>query len=120
MIYIKKYGKASLFFLGITLFGVLILNTLSYFNIIGSGFVKVFSYIIFVLSFFVSGFVNGKHSKKKGWLEGLKYGLLLLLIIQIINFFVFKVHFNSPYLIFELLSLLIIVFGSMIGISKRI
>lgn len=120
MKYIKKYGKASLFFLGITLIGILILNTLSYFNIISSGFVKILSYIIFFLSFFISGFINGKNSKKKGWLEGIKYGIVLLLFIQILNFFVFKLDFNFPYLIFEGLSMLIIVFGSMIGINKRI
>lgn len=119
MTYLMKYGKAFLFFLGSLMILLLLLNTLSYFNVIGNGFVKGFSYVIFFVSYFISGFVNGKYSKKKGWLEGLKFGFILLTFIQLINFLIFKSSFSFPYLIFEIISLLVIVFGSMIGINKK-
>jgi len=119
MEYLKKFGKSFLFFLGILMIGLLLLNTLSYFNIIGNGLVKFFCYLIFFLSYFISGFINGKYSKKNGWLEGIKYGILLLFMIQFVNFFLFKITFHFSYIIFELISFLLIVFGSMIGINKK-
>lgn len=116
---LKKYGVSFLYFLGILLIGILLLNTFSYFNIFGKTMTQIFSYLIFILSFFISGFINGKKSTKNGWLEGIKFSALLFIFIQIFNFLAFDFKFTFPYFIYECISILLIIFGSMIGINKK-
>ena len=75
MNYIKNIGISFLFITGIILVLTLLISILNYFNIITGSFLSVFKILTCIISLFVGGFVIGKNSNKKGWLEGLKLSL---------------------------------------------
>ena len=68
---------------------------------------------------FVGGFIMGKNSKQKGWLEGLKLGLIVLLILVLMNYLILGQSFEVKNLVYYLILLSSTIFGSMIGINKK-
>ena len=119
MNYLKILGKSLLYMTSILFISTLIITLLNYFNIFGSKIVTVFKIIIVLISMFVGGFIMGKNSNKKGWLEGLKLGLIILVILILVNF-ILKQSFDIRNLIYYLILIASTVFGSMIGINKKI
>ena len=67
---------------------------------------------------FISGFIVGKKSNKKGWLEGLKVGLLFFLILILSNILFIK-DFSFKIIIYIFILILPSMVGSMIGILKK-
>ncbi len=119
MTYIKNLGIAFGFIIG-SLFGVtLIVTLLHYINWIGSKTLSVLEIITPLLSLFIGGFIIGKNSKQKGWLEGLKLGGLFLTLLILFQYLGFRIHFSVKTILFYALLLVSCVFGSMLGINKR-
>ena len=81
--------------------------------------VNIFSYIIPFLSFFIGGFILGRKSINKGWLEGIKLGLICIFILFIFNFLAFNQGYSLNNLINYLIVLLANILGSMIGINTK-
>ena len=81
MEYLKKLG----FSLGITISSILVLTllvtVLNYFNLFSEGLVNVFKIIIPIVSLFVGGFLMGKNSNENGWVEGLKFSLVFIILL---------------------------------------
>lgn len=118
MTYLKKYGLRLVYTL-ITIFILLILTTtLYYFNIINNGTYKVIKIVIVLLSMFINAFILGKDTDQKGYLEGLKLGIMIIPI-----FFILTLLTKQPLKLRILLYYLIIgitsIFGSMVGISRK-
>lgn len=119
MTYIKNLGIAFGFTIG-SLFGVtLIVTLLHYINWIGSKTLSVLEIIIPLLSLFIGGFIIGKNSKQKGWLEGLKLGGLFLAFLILFQYLGLRIHFSVKTILFYALLSVSCVFGSMLGINKR-
>ena len=119
MTYIKNLGIAFGFIIG-SLFGVtLIVTLLHYINWIGSKTLSVLEIITPLLSLFIGGFIIGKNSKQKGWLEGLKLGGLFLTLLILFQYLGLRIHFSVKTILFYALLLVSCVFGSMLGINKR-
>jgi putative membrane protein (TIGR04086 family) len=119
MTYIKNLGIAFGFIIG-SLFGVtLIVTLLHYINWIGSKTLSVLEIITPLLSLFIGGFIIGKNSKQKGWLEGLKLGCLFLTLLILFQYLGLRIHFSVKTILFYALLLVSCVFGSMLGINKR-
>lgn len=119
MTYIKNLGIAFGFIIG-SLFGVtLIVTLLHYINWIGSKTLSVLEIIIPLLSLFIGGFIIGKNSKQKGWLEGLKLGGLFLAFLILFQYLGLRIHFSVKTILFYALLSVSCVFGSMLGINKR-
>lgn len=119
MTYIKNLGIAFGFIVG-SLFGVtLIVTLLHYINWIGSKTLSVLEIITPLLSLFIGGFIIGKNSKQKGWLEGLKLGGLFLTLLILFQYLGLRIHFSVKTILFYALLLVSCVFGSMLGINKR-
>ncbi len=119
MTYIKNLGIAFGFIIG-SLFGVtLIVTLLHYINWIGSKTLSVLEIITPLLSLFIGGFIIGKNSKQKGWLEGLKLGGLFLTLLILFQYLGLRIHFSVKTILFYALLLISCVFGSMLGINKR-
>ena len=117
--FIIKYLKSILFiFISILLFTVLI-GTLSYFNILGNGTIKVFELIAIIISMFIGGIYLGKNSNKKGYLEGLKIGLFMIIFLFCLKLFGFNESFSLLSLIFYIIILISSILGSVIGINKK-
>jgi len=114
--YLKNIGYILLGLLVMTI----ITTILNYFNIFGSKIVTFFKLVIALISIFVGGFIMGKNSKQKGWLEGIKLGLIILFILVIINYIILNQSFEIRNLVYYLILMVSSIFGSMIGINKKI
>lgn len=117
--YLKNIGIAFGFILGSLLSLTLLVTFLNYINIIGSKTLSIVQIIIPLFSLFLGGFVIGKRSLKKGWLEGLKLGGIFLLILILFQYLGLQIHFSIKIIIFYLLLLVSSIFGSMLGINKK-
>lgn len=119
MNFIKK-GSISILYIILTMFILTFVLTLfSYFNIIGDKTVSIFKIVVPIISLFIGGFLIGKKSLKKGWLEGLKLSLIFLIILVIFQYLALDQTFDIKNILYYLILSVSSIFGSMIGISKR-
>ena len=117
MNYLKKLGKAFLTTFITLKIGIVIITLLNYFNIIGINITNISKIIILGLSIFIGSFSLGKMALKKGYLEGLKFGLLITFILFFLNLIItknIKIRLIILYIIINITSIL----GSMFGILK--
>lgn len=96
----------------------LILSLIYYFTNIN--YKTIGSIILFMtlIWFFFLGFKNGKGSKSKGYLAGLKIGLGFILVLVIFNL-IFVRSFKISLLIYYLLLFMSSVLGGMFGINRK-
>lgn len=116
---IKKIGISFGYLFGVLLVFSLFTTTLYYFNLIGNKVYEVLQFIIPIISFLIGGFLMGKHAKHKGWLEGLKLGLFTSILFLLFTFFGLGQKLGVPNLIYFLVIIITITFGSMIGINYK-
>lgn len=102
----------------ILLMGTFILTLLNYFEIITGGLFSIFQIILIIITTIIGGFLIGKEAKQKGWLEGLKIGLLFILLITILNFFFVK-NFSIRFLLYDFILIISTMIGGILGISKK-
>lgn len=117
MNYLKKLGKAFLTTFITLIIGIVVITLLNYFNIIGINITNISKIIILGLSIFIGSFSLGKMALKKGYLEGLKFGLLITFILFFLNLIItknIKIRLIILYIIINITSIL----GSMFGILK--
>jgi len=113
-----KYLKSLLWIIIPFLVMSLLFSLLYYVNILGD---KVYDYIkLFtpIVSLFLGGLYLGKHSTNKGWLEGLKLGGVIVILLFMIAYLGFNIGFTLKLVIYYLIFLLVVVFGSMFGIRN--
>ena len=98
----NKYLKSSIytfsFLIGLTLFTTL----LNYINILNGKTLLIVNIIVSIISLFIGGFVIGKNSSSKGWLNGIKMGGInigIFLILSILLKFKFAVFSIIYYII---------------------
>lgn len=117
-----NYLRKLLFSLLITIiiFNVLIFlaTIFNYFNIINTNVLNVILVMCLIVSLIIGGVYIGKNTVKRGYLEGIKLGIIFSLIILIINIFMHE-SINLKDLIFYLILTTSSTFGSMIGINKK-
>ena len=117
MNYIKNIGISLLFITGTLLILTLLVSIFNYFNIISGSVLSVSKILICIISLFVGGFIIGKKSNKKGWLEGLKLSFIFLIILMIFNYLAFDNIPNFKNLIYYVIIITSCVFGSIVGIN---
>ncbi len=117
MKYLKKLLKGFIYSISSLLILGLLLTVLNYFGVISYNITAIGKIIIPLLSLAIGGFVIGKNSNKNGWIEGLKFGLILSLIFLIIT--IILNGFKSKDLIFISLLIISSIFGSMFGINSK-
>jgi putative membrane protein (TIGR04086 family) len=113
-IYLRALGYTWVSMLGLTL----IITLLHYFNLMGDSIVDIFKILISIISIFTGSFIVGKSSARKGWLEGLKYAGILIVIIAFLTL-IFHLGFSTKTLIYYLIVIACSVIGSMVGISIK-
>lgn len=119
MLFIKNGSKSLLISIILILILTFIITLFNYIGLFNLNLVNIFSYIIPFISFFIGGFLLGKKSINKGWLEGLKLGLISIFILFIFNFLAFNDGFSTSNIILYTIVLISNILGSMIGISKK-
>lgn len=117
--FVIKYLKSILYiFISIMLFSIII-GTFSYFNILNNSLVKVFEIIAIIVSMFIGGIYLGKNSNKKGFLEGIKIGLIMIAILFLFNFLGFGNMISLSNVVYYIIILISSILGSIIGINKK-
>lgn len=119
MEYLKNLGKSLLYILSIILISTFIITILNYFNIIGSKMLAILKILIILIAMFIGGYLIGKTSKQKGWLEGIKLGSIVIIILALFNLLGLNQNFSSTQLIYYLILIIGCTLGSMIGISRK-
>ena len=120
MNYLKNVGISLLYIIGIIVVATMLITIMNYFNILTGTALSISKIFICVLSLFIGGFVIGKKSSKKGWLEGLKLSLIFLILLILFNYLGLG---NTPQLknlIYYLIIIVSCIFGSIIGINKKL
>ena len=120
MNYLKVLGKSFIYMISILFISTIIITVLNYFNIFGSKFVTIFKIFIALISIFVGGYIMGNNASKKGWLEGLKLGLTILVILVSVNYVILKQSWDIKNLVYYLILISSSIFGSMVGINRKI
>ena len=115
---IKKYLISYAYTLGIIIGGTFLITVLNYFNIFTSNLTNIIKLIIVIVSMFIGAFLLGKKSLKKGYIEGIKYSIVFIVLLVIINLLFVK-EFNVKSIIYFLIIIISSTFGSMLGINKK-
>ena len=114
-----KYLKGLILILGVLFSSTLLISIFYYLNILNDGFNNYLLLISSFLSMLVGGIYIGLKSKEKGYIEGLKIGLLSIFILMILSIIIYKTNINYKNIIYYLILLSSSILGSMIGINKK-
>lgn len=118
MNYLKQISKSLLYTFSSLFISIILITILNYFNIINLSILNILKIIIIIISIFIGSFKLGKTSKSKGYLEGLKYGLIFSLLLVIVNLIFYKV-FKLKTLIYYIIIIFTSILASTIGINKK-
>lgn len=119
MTVIFKYLKTLLYILIPILLLNILFTLLYYFNVIGNGTINYFKLLIAAISMLIGGIYIGSKASKKGWLEGLKVGIEVVMILLIFSIFVFNQKIDIKTIIYYFILLASSMLGSMIGINRK-
>ncbi len=117
MKYLKILGTSLLYVLIITVSLTFLITIFSYFNIFSDNITKVFKLLTPIIGMFVGGILMGTKTNKKGFLEGIKLGVIVDIILVIISLITNSIKISS--ILFYIILIMSAIFGSMIGINKK-
>ncbi len=115
----KKYLLPASITTAIVLVGTLIISIFYYFNLISDKLNTTFLYLISIIAMFTGAFLLGKQTKEKGYLSGLIYYAVWLIIMIILSLVFIKTSFSVSMLIYFIVLLISSVLGSSIGINYK-
>lgn len=113
----KNLLNSIILFFIIILSSTFIITIINYFNLLKPGIISVLKLIIPILSIFIASFKLGKQSEKKGYIEGIKIGSIIIIIFSILVLLLDK--FKLKTLLYYLILLLTSILSSMIGINQK-
>ena len=94
-----------------------LLTLLYYYDIISNYSFSFLLLLSILLCLLYNSFLLGKTSTKKGYIEGLKIGLLFTISFLIIT--LITSHFNLKLLLYYFIIIITSILGSIIGINKK-
>lgn len=118
MNYLKRLGISISISVITFISFLLIITLLSYINVLKGNGIVIATLLIPIISIFIGSFSLGRKSNKKGWLEGIKLGAILIFIIFLIDTLIFK-SFILKKIIYYSILLITSILGSMIGIVNK-
>ena len=115
-----KYLKSLLYiFIGL-LITSFIITLIEYFNIFNQNTIKHVKTSLIIISLFIGGLYIGKNSSNKGYLNGLKISIPIILVQFTINCLFLKGKINIYLIIYYIIIIASCILGSIIGINKRL
>lgn len=117
--FLIKYLKSLLYTIISILIFTIIITTLNYFNLISGKLLNILQILSMIISVIIGGYYLGKTSCSKGYIQGLKIGLIILTILIPLNLFIFKTPFKISIIIFYIIILISSILGSILGINKK-
>ena len=115
---IKKYSFRFLYTILSIVISLLLITTLYHFNIISSNIYQTLKLIILLVNILISGIILGKKATSKGYLEGIKLGIFMILLCFLITL-VTGQDLKIRLLIYDSIILITSILGGMIGINKK-
>lgn len=112
-----NYLKSLIYTISIIIIGTIIITLFNYFNILNGLAYKTVTLILPSIAIIIGSFILGKKSNHKGYIEGLKYGLLWSVLLSIINIII--KNFNVTSIIYYVVVTLISVLAASIGINCK-
>lgn len=95
------------------------INTLlNYIKLYNNKTYTIIEFIILLISYLIAGYIIGKKTNKKAWLEGLKLSILFIIILLTFNL-TQGIIFNIKTIIYYLIIVITTIIGSIIGIQKK-
>lgn len=112
--YLKKVG----IFIGILILFSAITSLL---NLLGlsKNISSVITFIFQLLLFLVLGFIHGKKTNKKGFLQGIKVASILILLMWLLSILLYKYNFKISNLVYYVILSLASITGAIIGKNKK-
>lgn len=117
MNFLIKYGLGIIYTIAGVILALLFVTCLYYFEIINDSFFSFLKLFIIVTSIFVNSFILGKKAEKKGYLEGCKFGGIVVLLMFLPT--IFSASFKARVIIYYIIIMISAILGSMIGISRK-
>lgn len=114
-----KYLKALLYIIISILTLNIFISAFYYFNIIKDNTLTILRIITIIISMFIGGIYIGNKTNKKGYLEGIKISLIMIILLFLISYLGFGKSIKINTLIYYLIILISTTIGSMIGINKK-
>ena len=113
----KKLLKSLILFFLIILISTFILTITNYFNLLPTNIISILKLIIPLSAITISSYILGKQSEKKGYIEGIKIGTIIIIIFYILVIILDKFKLKS--LIYYAILFLTSILSSMIGINRK-
>lgn len=113
----KKYLISFGIFVGLILITALFINIFYYYNLINTTVYKIIIIITISIITFISSYLLGKKTKEKGYLEGIKFSLIIIALMFILSIIFKNLSLNT--IIYYLIIVLSSITGSSIGINKK-
>lgn len=112
------YLKRILITLLSIIISLLLITTLYYFDIINTTVYKYLKLFTLLANILISSFILGKNTTAKGYIEGLKNGLIFIALFIVISLLL-KIKLPIKSILYYFIILLTSTLGSMFGISKK-
>ena len=119
MKYLKVLGISIGYILGISFVLTFLITLFSYFNILGEKATNTLLLLSTIISMIIGGIIIGKNSNKKGFIEGLKLGLIITILFLLFGYLGIKYNYKLNDIIYYLILITSSTLGSMIGINKK-
>jgi len=117
MAYLKKYGLGLAYTIGGIIISLLVVTIFYYFDIISNQVYQFFKLFIVLINIFVGSFMLGKRSTKNGYLEGIKFGAIILSLMFVPT--IIMAQFKIRLLIYYSTIVFTSTLGGMVGISRK-
>ena len=117
MTYIKKYGLRLIYTIILIIILIGILTIFYYYDLINTSTYNVLKLIILLISIFLNSFILGKNVKEKGYLEGIKFGLIIIILLLIPT--IIMKQLNIKLIIYYSMIISTSILGSIMGINKK-
>lgn len=115
---IKKYSFRFLYTLMGIVISLLLITTLYHFNLISSNIYQALKFVLLLANILISGIILGKKTTSKGYLEGIKLGLFLIILFTLLTLLTGE-SLKLRILLYDMIILITSILGGMIGINKK-
>ena len=95
-----------------------VLTLLNYFGLLNNLFLNIFKILIPLLSLLFGSYHIGKRSKVKGWLEGIKLGAGISVLVILFNLLGLARGFDLKLFVYVVIIMAMSILGGMLGITK--
>ena len=117
---IKNYLVAIGYFLLVVAVFAIILTIFNYYDIVTSKLFKIIKVLIPSLALFIGGYKVGNSANKKGYIEGIKLSLIIIVMPFMFSYLGFNVTFNVSLILYYIILIISSMLGAMVGINKKI